>query len=158
MIQVAFLLLTQSFRQAVLGAGKGTLDDFETVFHTFFQDFPHFFQDFPHFFQDFPHFFQDFPHFFSRFSTLFFKIFHTHQVFHTQIKFSTHKSSFPHTNQAIHTQMKLNKLRRQFRQQWSCLLINPDRTTVSLAWLYLTRVQCNIERRLFPHRSIGGCH
>ena len=116
----------QSFRQAVLGAGKGTLDDFETVFHTFFQDFPHFF---------------------SRFSTLFSR-------FSTHIKFSTHKSSFPHTNQAIHTQMKLNK----FRQQWSCPLINPDRTTVSLAWLYLTRVQCNIERRLFPHRSIGGCH
>ena len=56
------LEVQQSFRQAVLGAGKGTLDDFETVFHTFFQDFPHFFQDFPHFFQDFPHFFQDFPH------------------------------------------------------------------------------------------------
>merc|ERR1719266_762166 len=105
--------LCQSFRQAVLGAGKGTLDDFETVFHTFFQDFPHFF---------------------SRFSTLFSR-------FSTHIKFSTHKSSFPHTNQVFHTQMKLNKLRRQFRQQWSCLLINPDRTTVSLAWLYLTRVQ-----------------
>ena len=83
------IILWQGFRQAVIGAGKGTLDDFETVFHTFFQDFPHFFQDFPHFFQDFPHFF-------SRFSTLFSR-------FSTHIKFSTHKSSFPHTNQAIHT-------------------------------------------------------
>ena len=98
-------MFLQSFRQAVLGAGKGTLDDFETVFHTFFQDFPHFFQDFPHFFQDFPHFFSRFSTLFSRFSThIKFSTHkssfpHTNQVFHTQIKFSTHKSSYPHTNE-----------------------------------------------------------
>ena len=52
----------QSFRQAVIGAGKGTLEDFETIFHTFFKIFSHFFQDFPHFFQDFPHTNQDSSH------------------------------------------------------------------------------------------------
>ena len=69
-------MVNQSFRQAVIGAGKGTLEDFETIFHTFFKIFSHFFQDFPHFFQDFPHTNQDSSH--------------RNQVFHTLIQ--KHKS------------------------------------------------------------------
>ena len=70
----------QGFRQDVIGAGKGTLEDFETIFHTFFKIFSHFFQDFPHFFQDFPHFFQDFPHFFQDFPHTNQDSSHTNQV------------------------------------------------------------------------------
>ena len=66
----------QSFRQAVIGAGKGTLEDFETIFHTFFKIFHTFFKIFHTFFKIFH---------------TQIKIFHTQiKILHTEIKFSTH--------------------------------------------------------------------
>ena len=65
-----FKINLQGFRQAVIGAGKGTLEDFEKKLTLFFQDFFTLF--FPHFLQDFPRTNQDSSH--------------TNQVSHTLIQ------------------------------------------------------------------------